>query len=218
MFLGEFVDQAALHGVIERVNSLGLELVGRASHRGRRLMSRVAGLRCRFAPPRTPPRVRCRRFPFAAPPARQVSGSIKELLMLAYDFPLLGVFWSLLMFALFISWVVTVIGASSTTSGARPPWPRQGAVVPVHRVRPDHRGGRLHHHPTGRPLCDRHRRLAPRVPRLLHLSCRRFPFPSTTFRSASHNQGENHGKGRRCLHLCRYVSRRDVLAVMTTRS
>ena len=25
---GEFVDQAALHGVIERVNSLGLELVG----------------------------------------------------------------------------------------------------------------------------------------------------------------------------------------------
>ena len=27
MFQGEFVDQAALHGVIERVNSLGLELV-----------------------------------------------------------------------------------------------------------------------------------------------------------------------------------------------
>jgi len=25
---GQFVDQAALHGVIERVNSLGLELVG----------------------------------------------------------------------------------------------------------------------------------------------------------------------------------------------
>ena len=27
MFQGEFVDQAALYGVIERVNSLGLELV-----------------------------------------------------------------------------------------------------------------------------------------------------------------------------------------------
>ena len=27
VFRGEFVDQAALHGVIERVNSLGLELV-----------------------------------------------------------------------------------------------------------------------------------------------------------------------------------------------
>ena len=27
MLQGEFVDQAALHGVIERVNSLGLELV-----------------------------------------------------------------------------------------------------------------------------------------------------------------------------------------------
>ena len=29
--------------------------------------------------------------------------------MLAYDFPLLGVFWSLLMFALFILWVFIVI-------------------------------------------------------------------------------------------------------------
>ena len=28
MLQGEFVDQAALHGIIERVNSLGLELVG----------------------------------------------------------------------------------------------------------------------------------------------------------------------------------------------
>ena len=27
LFQGEFVDQAALHGVIERVNSLGLDLV-----------------------------------------------------------------------------------------------------------------------------------------------------------------------------------------------
>jgi hypothetical protein len=27
VFQGEFVDQAALHGVIERVNSLGLDLV-----------------------------------------------------------------------------------------------------------------------------------------------------------------------------------------------
>ena len=29
--------------------------------------------------------------------------------MLAYDFPLLGVFWSLLMFALFMLWVFIVI-------------------------------------------------------------------------------------------------------------
>ena len=30
-------------------------------------------------------------------------------MLLAYDFPLLGVFWSLLMFALFILWVFIVI-------------------------------------------------------------------------------------------------------------
>ncbi|HEY2331983.1 MAG TPA: PLDc N-terminal domain-containing protein, partial [Acidimicrobiales bacterium] len=29
--------------------------------------------------------------------------------MLAYDFPLIGVFWSLLMFSLFVLWIVIVI-------------------------------------------------------------------------------------------------------------
>ena len=38
-----------------------------------------------------------------------VSGSDKEYVMLAYDFPLLGVFWSLFMFALFILWIFIVI-------------------------------------------------------------------------------------------------------------
>ena len=36
-----------------------------------------------------------------------------------------------------------------------PPRRRQGPVVPLHRVRTGHRGVRLHHHPTGRPLCGR---------------------------------------------------------------
>ena len=30
-------------------------------------------------------------------------------MLLAYDYPLLGVFWSLLMFALFVLWIVIVI-------------------------------------------------------------------------------------------------------------
>ena len=33
----------------------------------------------------------------------------KEYVMLAYDFPLLGVFWSLFMFVLFILWIFIVI-------------------------------------------------------------------------------------------------------------
>jgi hypothetical protein len=34
---------------------------------------------------------------------------VQEAYVLAYDFPLLGVFWSLLMFALFILWIFIVI-------------------------------------------------------------------------------------------------------------
>ena len=49
-------------------------------------------------------------FRLTTPPARWVSGSAEEEYMtLAYDFPLLGVFWSLFMFALFILWVFVVI-------------------------------------------------------------------------------------------------------------
>ena len=40
VFRAEFVDRAALHGVIERIKWLSLELVVRASHRGRQPMSR----------------------------------------------------------------------------------------------------------------------------------------------------------------------------------
>ena len=65
----------------------------------------------------------------------------------AYDFPLLGVFWSLLMFALFV--VVDRhrdLVLRRQLPSPRPPRPRQGALVPVHRVRSDHRGVQLPAH------------------------------------------------------------------------
>ena len=58
---------------------------------------------------RVPPRWSGPRIPSTTPPARRVSGSAKEYVTLAYDFPLLGVFWSLFMFALFILWIFIVI-------------------------------------------------------------------------------------------------------------
>jgi 4-amino-4-deoxy-L-arabinose transferase-like glycosyltransferase len=43
-------------------------------------------------------------------PAQRLDRVQKDhVMVLAYDYPLLGVFWSLLMFALFVLWIVIVI-------------------------------------------------------------------------------------------------------------
>ena len=81
--------------------------------------------------------------------------------MLAYDYPLLGVFWSMFMFALLVLWIFIVIWAfidnfrRTDHHGVA-----KAHVVPLHRVRTGHRSVLLHPHSTGRPLCGRHRRLA----------------------------------------------------------
>ena len=59
-------------------------------------------------------------------------------MVLAYDFPLLGVFWSLLMFALFVLWIFIVIWCfvdnfrrPTTTASAKALWFLFIVFVPI---------------------------------------------------------------------------------------
>ena len=118
LFRAEFVDRAALHGVIERVAARSASTSSTCDSSwtaAREVPSADNAPLGTFGPnqvtftrsgsshrdPVEMFRGRARRSP--------VGGSDKEFVMLAYDFPLLGVFWSLFMFALFTLWIFTVI-------------------------------------------------------------------------------------------------------------
>ena len=71
--------------------------------------------------------------------------------MLAYDYPLLGVFWSLFMFAMFVLWIFIVVYVFIDNFRRRDHGGVAKALcVPVHRVHPGDWRYRLPHRAAGR--------------------------------------------------------------------
>ena len=110
--------------------------------------------------------------------------------MLAYDYPVLGVFWSLLMFAFFFLWIFIVIWCFIDNFRRHDHHGvAKATVVPVHRVHPGHRRAVLPHHPAG----GRRRHIGVAEPPPTH--------PSTPA------AGTPGGAG--CRHLCTPGARHD---------